>query len=155
MSPTVNPSLMEQCSATDRLRQRQERFGQVFDNAGAGLALLDLDGRFLEVNDAFCRTCQRSRGQLARETIEDLTAPDDLHAHLKHLRRLTAGEIIGYRLATHYTPEDGAAVPVVLTATLAHKAHGAPVQVLGVRARPGCSGRSTDAGTRSSARSCG
>ena len=117
----------------DRLRQRPERFGRVFDDAGAGLALLDLDGRFLEVNDAFCRTCQRSRGRLARERIEDLTAPDDLHAHLKHLHRLMAGEISGYRLATHYTPEDGAQVPVVLTATLAHKANGAPVQVLGVR----------------------
>ena len=139
MASTVNPSLMEQFSPTDRRRQRQlqlqrqERFGQVFDNAGAGLALLDLHGRFLEVNDAFCRTSQRCRGRLTRETIADLTAPDDLHAHLEHLRRLAAGDITGYRLATHFTPEDGAQVPVVLTATLAHKANGAPVQVLGVR----------------------
>jgi PAS domain S-box-containing protein len=134
MASTVNPSLMEQLSPTDRRQQQQqERFGQVFDNAGAGLALIDLHGRFLEVNDAFCRTSQRSRGRLTRETIADLTAPDDLHAHLEHLRRLVAGDITGYRLATHYTPEDGAQVPVVLTATLAHKANGAPVQVLGVR----------------------
>ena len=131
MSPTVNPSMMEKRSATDRLQR--EGFGQVLDNAGAGLALLDLNGRFLEVNDAFCRTCQRSRSRLSRERIVDLTAPDELHAHLKHLRRLIARETTSYRLATHYTTEDGAVVPVVLTGTLAHEGNGAAVQVLGVR----------------------
>ena len=135
MASTVNPSLMEQFSATDRRRQtRQERFGQVFDDAGAGLALLDLHGRFLEVNDAFCRTCQRSRGRLARETIEDLTAPDDLHAHLEHLRRLMAGDITGYRLATHYTPRTGRWSRSCSRPHWPTKANGAPVQVLGVRA---------------------
>ena len=45
----------ERIEAEQGLREVRERFESAFANAPIGMALVDMDGRWLQVNDALCR----------------------------------------------------------------------------------------------------
>ena len=53
-------------AAEAALRESEERFRVTFEQAPIGVSLIDLDGRFLQVNDAYCRTVGRSREELLK-----------------------------------------------------------------------------------------
>lgn len=64
--------------AEAKLFEREARLEAIFAQAGAGLALTDLQGRFIDVNDAYCRIVGRPRGMVLTLTMQEITHPDDL-----------------------------------------------------------------------------
>lgn len=63
-------------------RESESRYRAVFTNLADGVAIYDLEGRFMEVNEAFCRNTGYSRGELLNMGLADIdcqTAPE-LHA---------------------------------------------------------------------------
>ncbi len=72
-------------AATDRSPWRraeqtmraQERFRGAFQDAPIAMAVVDVDERFLEVNDAFCRLTKLSVADLEGLSIDELTVPDE------------------------------------------------------------------------------
>jgi diguanylate cyclase (GGDEF)-like protein/PAS domain S-box-containing protein len=101
-------------------------FTAAFDHAPIGMALVDLDGRFLDVNEAACTLFGYSEPQLRSLTFQALTAPEDLEVNLHELCRLTAGEIKGYRLEKHYLRGDGGILLAQLDVTLVRNEDGSP-----------------------------
>jgi PAS domain S-box-containing protein len=71
--------------AERKLRESEERFRQVFEHAPAGVCVAAPDGRFLQVNAAFCRMLGYSEPELRAMAWPDITHPDDLDASL-HMR---------------------------------------------------------------------
>ncbi len=64
--------------AEDGLRRSEERFRQGFDNAPIGMTLIDpASGRFLRVNDAYCRLVGRSAEELLKLTYRAVVVPDE------------------------------------------------------------------------------
>ncbi len=61
-----------------QVAESEERFRAIFENAGAGMNTIDVDGRYLQVNPAFCRFVGYSPDALQALCVEDLTHPDDL-----------------------------------------------------------------------------
>ena len=76
------------------LRDSEERFRNVFELAAVGMALVALDGRILQANDAFCALLGRERNDLLSRTDTDLTEPADRARERSHL----------YELLTDRTP---------------------------------------------------
>ncbi len=68
--------ITERRQADQALRESEERLRAIFDNAGIGLAEA-ADGRFVAVNDWFCRILGYTRDELLGKTVHELTAPDD------------------------------------------------------------------------------
>ncbi|MBP1599448.1 MAG: diguanylate cyclase with and sensor, partial [Acidobacteria bacterium] len=60
------------------LKETRERFESAFGNAPIGMALVDLDGCWFQVNDALCRITGYSECELRATTPRTLTHPDDL-----------------------------------------------------------------------------
>src|SRR5215510_602711 len=60
------------------LRQSEERFRSAFDHATIGMALIDLDGRFLQVNRSVCELFGYSEQELIGGNFKSHTHPDDL-----------------------------------------------------------------------------
>jgi diguanylate cyclase (GGDEF)-like protein/PAS domain S-box-containing protein len=58
-------------------REAEERFRAAFDRAPIGMAIVGLDGRFAEVNDALAVILGRSRERLLRTPPGELLHPDD------------------------------------------------------------------------------
>ena len=50
--------------AERKLRESEERFREVFEHAPFGMCVAGLDGRFLQVNAAFCRMLGYSEQEL-------------------------------------------------------------------------------------------
>ncbi|SFV16795.1 PAS domain S-box-containing protein [Methylobacterium sp. 174MFSha1.1] len=95
--------------AETALRQSEERLAAIFSNAAVGLSELALDGRFLRVNDEICRILGRSREEVLRLTIGDVTFPEDLPPSLAAVSRaLRSGETAS--LDKRYLRPDGSVV---------------------------------------------
>lgn len=76
------------------LRDSEERFRNVFELAAVGMALVAMNGRILQANDAFCALLGRERQDLLTCTDTDLTEPADRARERSHL----------YELLTDRTP---------------------------------------------------
>lgn len=63
--------------AEAKLFEREARLQAIFAQAGAGFALSDLNGRFTDVNEAFCRIVGRPREIMLGLAMQDITHSDD------------------------------------------------------------------------------
>ncbi|SPF49737.1 putative Histidine kinase [Candidatus Sulfopaludibacter sp. SbA4] len=64
--------------AERNLRESRERFREVFEYAPVGMSVTWLDGRFMQVNPAFCRMTGYSEPDLLARSWMELVHPDDL-----------------------------------------------------------------------------
>jgi PAS domain S-box-containing protein len=104
--------------ASEDLREVQQHFQDAFDNAPIGMALVALDGRWIEVNRSLCEITGYSESDLLGKTFQDITHPDDLDRDLEQVRRLTGGDIPSYQLEKRYLRPDGSAVAILLSVTI-------------------------------------
>ncbi len=130
----------ERFEALERSSQESEqRFRRAFDHSAIGMALVSLDGQWLQVNRALCEIVGYSPDVLFTRTFQDITHPDDIDADMALVRQLLDGSIPAYDLEKRYLRSDGSATWVLLTASLVRDADGRPLyfvsQVLDIDAR--------------------
>ncbi|MBU2560493.1 PAS domain S-box protein, partial [archaeon] len=73
------------------LRESEARFRGAFENAAVGAAMVDLNGRFLRVNQRLCRMIGYSEMELLSKTFSDITHPDDIQIGMDYLKKMIAG----------------------------------------------------------------
>jgi PAS domain S-box-containing protein len=103
---------------------------QAFNFASIGMALVGLDGQFLQVNAAYCRLTGYDETELVARTFQDITHPDDLALDLAQAERLAQGEIEGYEMEKRYIRKDGALIWVLLTGSAVRDPEGRPVHFI-------------------------
>lgn len=111
------------------LAQGEERFRRAFDDNAVGMALLDLDGRYLRVNDALCRILGRSASSLLRLRLRDVVHADDLASTIEGLDRLGEGAPADHR-TERLVRSDRETVWTTTTTTLIRDSSGAAVHFL-------------------------
>jgi len=72
--------------AEKKLRESEERFREVFENAPVGVCVCGLDGRYLQVNAAVCRMLGYSAQELMEFTWMDVTHPDDVEPSRRRVK---------------------------------------------------------------------
>lgn len=115
---------------TEDLRVAEERFHRAFADAPIGMALVGLDGRFLQVNPAMCRITARGAEELLRLDFQAITHPDDLAADLRLVDELLAGRRDRYQMDKRYLRPDGSEVQASLHVSLARAADGSPAHFI-------------------------
>ena len=70
--------ISERKRAERTIQEAEERFRGAFEDAPIGMALMDLDGRFQQVNGALCEITGYSREELEGTSFESITHPDDM-----------------------------------------------------------------------------
>jgi PAS domain S-box-containing protein len=116
----------------EALRASEERFRSTFENAPAGLAHVDANGRFLLVNERLCAILGYTRAELLKKTYLDITHPDDLVASEESFTALLRGDWANYVLEKRYVRKDGSPVWAEFFASLQRDAAGAPAYVIAV-----------------------
>lgn len=101
-----------------KLQEAEERFRTAFEDAPIGMALVGIDGRWLEVNRSLCEITGYSREQLLLKGFNDLTLPEDIESDRHQAQRLRDGEIPGYRIEKRFVHADGHPVWVSFSASL-------------------------------------
>ena len=114
----------------ETLRAAEERFRSAFDYAGIGMALVGLDGRWLQVNRQVPAMLGYTEAELLARTFQDVTHPEDLKSDLANLEDLLAGRRRHYQLEKRYLHREGRIVHVMLTVTLVRDAAGAPLHFI-------------------------
>ena len=113
--------------AEEALLRASERFRAAFDNAPIGVALVGLDGSWLQVNQALCDLLGYEEGDLLRLTVLDVTHPDDLAVSAAHWRGQLELLHDPQRIEKRYVRADGRVVFVSVSSTLVREASGDPL----------------------------
>jgi diguanylate cyclase (GGDEF)-like protein/PAS domain S-box-containing protein len=119
--------ITERKRAEDALREARDRFRSVFDHAPIGVAMVSLEGQYLQVNRSLCEMLGYSEEELRALTWQEITHPDDLEASLAYARRIKEGEILKYHLEKRYLHGDGHTVWTSLSVSLVRDLEGEPL----------------------------
>ena len=111
----------------DQLQVSQQRFSRAFSTAPQGMALMSLQGQWLEVNDELCRMLDYSRTELLQLDFQRLTHPDDLQSDLRNVEDLLAGRINSYQMEKRYLDRQGRAIWALLSVALVRDSQAQPV----------------------------
>jgi len=123
----IKKNLLAQRTATlAALRDSEERFFNAFEHAAIGMALVSLDGRWLQVNRSLCRIVGYTEQELLVRDFQSITFPDDLNTDLNFARQLINGEISDYQMVKRYIHQQGHLVWVLLSGSLVRGANGKP-----------------------------
>jgi PAS domain S-box-containing protein len=109
------------------LRESEERFRRAFEDAPIGMALVNLEGRWLRVNRVLCGIVGYSEAELLATDFQAITHPDDLDADLNHVRDMLAGRIRTYEMEKRYFHKQGSVVHIWLSVSLVRDDHGRPL----------------------------
>ena len=117
---------------TDRKRhetallESEERFSKAFNESPIGMALVAIDGRWLQVNQALCEIVGYSKTELESTTFQAITHPDDLMEDLAGIRQLLDGGLRAYQMEKRYIHRNGSIVWILLNVSLVRNVDGTP-----------------------------
>ncbi len=111
--------------AEESLRDSERRLRAIFDQAIAGIAQTDPEGRFLMVNERYCEIVGRSASELAALRLSDITHPEDLPRNSALFEGLL-GDGGNFVVEERYVRPDGTQVWVRKQVSAVRDADGTP-----------------------------
>ncbi|WP_439537023.1 PAS domain S-box protein [Methyloversatilis sp.] len=116
----------------EALRESEERFRGSFEQAAVGMAMVDLDGRFLSVNPKLCAILGYPATALHELTFQQITHPDDLEADVEKMHGVLRGDHATYTLEKRHLRGDGSVRWARLTVSLMREAGDTPSHFIAV-----------------------
>jgi len=110
--------ISDQRHAEGELRASEQRFRNSFAHSATGLLLVDLKGRFVEANRAYCEITGYPQEELESLTFLDITHPEDVDRCAQPFRQMLNGEIASYVIEKRYVRKDGGLVWARISSTL-------------------------------------
>jgi PAS domain S-box-containing protein len=104
----------------------EQRFRETFAQTADGLAVVDLAGRFLLVNPAYCAITGYSEAELLATDFLTITHPDDRADNLHINRQLVAGDVSSFDVEKRYVRKNGEVVWVLNSISLCRDDQGRP-----------------------------
>ncbi|MBI5765526.1 MAG: PAS domain S-box protein [Planctomycetes bacterium] len=124
--------ITEQKKATDALRESEARLRAIFDNAGVGIAEIDVTSRIVGANHAFAKMLGYEPSELIGKRVPDISHPSEMVKNAELVARAIHGEIDRYSLRKRYFTKDGREVWGDLTAVLRRDDAGKPLSIVSV-----------------------
>lgn len=113
----IGEDITAQKHAEDHLRETNEKLSALFDLSPLGIALTDMQGRYVEFNEAFRRICGYSNEELRQLDYWKLTPQEYAEQEAHQLDCLEQGGRYG-PYEKEYIRKDGARVPLQLNGML-------------------------------------
>ncbi|MEG4588686.1 PAS domain S-box protein [Microcoleus sp. MOSTC5] len=101
-------NITERKRAEIALRDSEERFRAIFEQAAVGIAKTALSGQFMRVNPGFCQIVRYAESELLQQNWQAITHPDDIEADREYVRSLLAGKIKTFSLEKRLICKDEA-----------------------------------------------
>jgi PAS domain S-box-containing protein len=104
---TLQTEIEERRQVQETLRESEERFRKVFENAATGIAITDWEARFDRCNPAYTALIGYSEPELRRIDFASLVHPEDREANLAEIHRLQAGDVPYFEIENRYVHKSG------------------------------------------------
>ena len=114
------------------LKQSEALFRAIFQGAGIGMAMLDLDGRIIQVNTAAQTATGYSQEELSGKPFNELPSPDENTPDLELFRELASGRRDHYQVEKRYRCKQGRILWGGLTVSLVRDPEGLPRFAIGM-----------------------
>jgi PAS domain S-box-containing protein len=114
------------------LTESEKRFRSIFENAGAGMNTITLEGRFLQTNSAFREFIGYSEDELQTRTVFDLTAPEDRERTRHLFDDVRQGRKTTFNYEKRFLRKNGETVWGAVTTAWQFDAHGTPLHAVGL-----------------------
>lgn len=99
--------------AQEELRESEQRYRMLVEQAGDGIFISDASGRYVQVNDRGCAMLGYTLDELLEKNLRDLIPPEEIGLHPPRLDELRAGKtVIAER---NLMRKDGKLLPVEIT----------------------------------------
>jgi len=117
---------MEVTDWVEALAASETRFSATFEQAAVGIAHVDADGNWLNVNSRCCEIVGYSKAELLKLSFSELTHPADLHLDKALIQELLRGERSSYSVEKRYYTKGKRVLWANLTVSLVRKSDGSP-----------------------------
>ncbi|EAY31865.1 sensory box histidine kinase [Microscilla marina ATCC 23134] len=101
-----------------QLGQSEAKFRAAFNQAAIGMALVNMQGKFLRVNRCFCQMLGYSRKELLSLDLTAITHSDDVAKELKQFQEMKHGRRRKYEFDKRYCHKDGSTIWVHVVVSL-------------------------------------
>jgi two-component system cell cycle sensor histidine kinase/response regulator CckA len=128
---SIHQDVTERTETERRRREETDEFESAFRHAAIGMAVADLDGNWLKVNQRLCDLVGYTEAELLELSFQKITHPGDLEHDLERTVKLLAGEVETMQLEKRYLRKDGSIVPVLVSVSLVRDREGTPVRFVG------------------------
>jgi two-component system cell cycle sensor histidine kinase/response regulator CckA len=118
--------------AEGALRESEERFRAIFEQAAVGVAQVNLAGEIIMVNDRNCEVFGYSREELLGTRLVDKVHPDEFEQVRANFRRLMSGDTPSYNMDIRCIRKDAVIAWVRLYASLVRDQAGQPKYFIAV-----------------------
>ena len=105
--------------AEDGLRESENKFRTAFAKAAIGMAMTDMEGRFVEANAAYSSITGYGHEELMGMTFHVVIHPDDFASNMELLNRMAAGDVEDFVVQNRYLRKNGTVVWVRKSVSLA------------------------------------
>lgn len=94
----TNTDITEQRITEEALRNSEQRLQAIFNNAAIGIVEVDMDDKFIYVNDRICQMLNYNREELLGKSVDDITAPEfrDKSSEMNGKLHLGENDLISY-----------------------------------------------------------
>ena len=110
---------------TAALEASEQGFRQIFEEAPIGMAVVDLNQRFVQANGTLCQMVGYTNEELTERTTADITYPDDVPRGLEIAKALLDGST-QLSFDKRYVRKSGELLWITRTACLIRDEHGEP-----------------------------
>ncbi len=111
---------------TMELSESRELFRTVFQYSGIGIAMLDTEGNYLEVNRTFSLIVGYGIEELVSMNFRDITLADDIEYQNGKMQQILDGRIDNYSMEKRYVCKDGGIKWVLMNVSIIRSEEGFP-----------------------------
>ena len=104
--------------AEARIRESEQRFRSLFEQAPIGIVLADADTRLIRVNQAFCEMLGYTESELCGRSFVEISHPDDAGGTPDSARKVLSDAASVLRLQKRYLRKDGGTIDAETTVSL-------------------------------------
>jgi len=114
------------------LRESEQRFQAIFNNAAAGISLISPQGTFMAGNAALCAMFKSSQKALEGMPISNILSPEDAPDIVSAVEQIRANKIKGIRFEKRFIRQDGQSFWGDISITPIRRANGDVEAIMGV-----------------------
>jgi len=112
------------------ITESEARFRNAMEYSAIGMALVSIEGQWIQVNKSLSNFLGYTADQLRALTFQQITWPEDLHADLQQLEMLLAGDINSYSMEKRYYTSEGSVVWALLAVSVVRDTDGSPLYLI-------------------------